>query len=146
MITLDFTVDEGELRRSIELLPKEVRHLDESLFRMPLVFEIDNVKFLDGHYAIYGIAAEGLAAMRELRQKRSAEIMPPYDMLLRLEVDGDHVVIGNSAGQRARVLYDDLLAAWRAFANKIRELLAGAIPDLVDHRTTRGWFRREGWP
>jgi hypothetical protein len=146
-VSLDFEVDERSLQgaRSRDPGHADVVLLRNTYFDMPVHFNIGNVKLIDVEMPLYAVAVEGLEDLKKLPTEQRLTMSLPVISGLDLEMEDDEVVITNPVrgGGTVRVSYDELLAAWEAFAEKVRVFLVSKFPELREHPQVGAWFRGE---
>lgn len=120
-------------------------------FEMPITLRVNDVDILEfkgGPYPapILGFADFGLRALAGLTSEKQANILVPGDGWVVIRLENSTAVISSSGTRvEARIEVNELVDAWHAFAENVRELLVREFPDLANHLELGRFFRREEW-
>jgi hypothetical protein len=141
MITLDFQVDEEELKECLDETERNIESIDEgcfvtTMFLMPLrmslngleIFRIKEDCWSPG--PIMDLATYGLMTVKKLKKSRKEEhliIEGPGEFTFTM-VDDEDVYVKFTGGYSTTVKYDELLEAFEKYAEKVRTFLKERVP------------------
>jgi len=143
-VALDFKVDDQALEAWKRKRPFAERgvYLYLYSFEAPVKLLVDGVD-LAGQWdlPLLSMGPLGLGALLRLREAESSAILLSGGDI-RFERKGRYVEISSGRTDAvARAEYDELLSAWREFAERIRLLLREAFPESQEHPDWGPWVR-----
>lgn len=149
MVSIDFQIDPEVLAKHRTLKPTEedMGVISHIWFRMPIRLVVGGITILDwAALPLFHMAYDALYTLKALPEHGRDMITLPGDGSLRLEMEGNELVITYPRVTlpryaSARASYDELLRAWEDFSNRVRSFLLEEFPDFSDHPQLGAWFR-----
>lgn len=150
MITIEFEIDEIELENSMEEDVTREDHVSfvTTMFIMPVKFQINNEILFDSSAPIMSLASDGLLTIKNLMKTKKEHlsiINGPGDIDFHM-IEDKMVKIDfydSSTHTLVSVNYDELLDAFKKFAEKVRKFFWQRVPQLNDHPYWGPWLRGE---
>lgn len=158
MISLDFEIDETELKINIEDEPEnaDLDLIVLTYFIMPVRFQVNGIDFFKFPLnnpsdpwvplPIVNIATDGLYSIKKLKVKKRIKYdLPEGAGLLQFEFfDIDKVRIIYSVNHiDISVNYEKLLEAFEKFTDKVKKFLNERVPQMRKHPYWGSWIRGE---
>lgn len=126
----------------------DIGDFEELLYEQPILLQIDDAIVLD-HLPIplFFIARNGLDALVQLTDSGFESLDIPGGGTLEFRLSDNQVTVRERLFKTvATVPYDELLDAWRGFAQEVREYMLRHVPEVVRNPDVGWWFRDEPNP
>ncbi len=152
MVTIDFKIDEEELKEDLEC---DLDTLDSgffvfTMFMMPVKIIINRIDFLTPpctwiHLPIMDIASNGLIVIKNLTPNviKDYELPEGAGKFVFKLLETGKVTIEFRDTKKTIVNYDELLEAFQSFAERVRIFLKKRAPQINEHPYWGPWLRGE---
>lgn len=152
MITLEFLVDEDELRESMDVAPELASSaaIEQTYFEMPVRFRVGETELLTYSGAfetwrplpIVGFSLQLLRAARAVTREHSATCHLSDGGRLEFQGAGETTRVWSSLlpGRVESVTTAELVEAVRSFRCSVQEFLERRVPAMKTHPWWTNWF------